>query len=465
MPKPLSTAITLSTLLILSSLLAFAGTVNFAQAANAIQVPSATYPTIQSALNAATNGTVINVASGTYNENVNCPYSYLWGNHSDITLQGSSGTTINGNVMLNGFTVLKMDNFVITGSLSVGNSREGLVQNSAFSNIQAQTIIFYAMHTTFSHLTVTNILTISGGYNSVTDSKLNTVKLGESSSGAGYLVIENTIASNTISGGITCPQAINTKIVGNTINGAAVGITETPYKASSSGAGGLTIFDNTITNCGVGISLWNSQYFHSSANVTQNTISNNAVGIEIQAGPFPSASTTIYKNSFINNGIQANVSRDTPNNWSYGNPAHGNFWSDYKGTDANSDGIGDSPYIINANNTDNYPIVHTQPQPTATPTPTPNPPQPTTDPTPTPTTTPTSNPTNDPPAPTATPTSNTQPTQSPTTQPAATANPTSNPASDKTIPEINPALFVLLIALLTLPILAIKLSKTKERKQ
>jgi hypothetical protein len=30
------------------------------------------------------------------------------------------------------------------------------------------------------------------------------------------------------------------------------------------------------------------------------------------------------------------------------------YWSDYKGTDANEDGIGDTPYVIDANNTD-YP--------------------------------------------------------------------------------------------------------------
>jgi hypothetical protein len=36
----------------------------------------------------------------------------------------------------------------------------------------------------------------------------------------------------------------------------------------------------------------------------------------------------------------------------------GNYWSDYTGKDYNEDGIGDTPYIIDANNKDNYPIVH-----------------------------------------------------------------------------------------------------------
>jgi hypothetical protein len=44
--------------------------------------------------------------------------------------------------------------------------------------------------------------------------------------------------------------------------------------------------------------------------------------------------------------------------WDDGYPLGGNYWSNYNGTDEDADGIGDTPYVIDASNQDNYPLMH-----------------------------------------------------------------------------------------------------------
>ncbi|MGB9854531.1 MAG: right-handed parallel beta-helix repeat-containing protein [Candidatus Bathyarchaeales archaeon] len=78
------------------------------------------------------------------------------------------------------------------------------------------------------------------------------------------------------------------------------------------------------------------------ATVVGNIIANNKYGVMVDYTGY----STFYHNNFINNTIQvySSTPMGKPNVWDNGR--EGNYWSDYNGTDADGDGIGDTSYII-----------------------------------------------------------------------------------------------------------------------
>jgi parallel beta-helix repeat protein len=72
---------------------------------------------------------------------------------------------------------------------------------------------------------------------------------------------------------------------------------------------------------------------------------------------FGAINNTFYGNKFVNNAQQAFIFDHAKNEWSASLPSGGNYWSDYNGVDADDDGIGDSPYVIDDANSDPHPLV------------------------------------------------------------------------------------------------------------
>jgi parallel beta-helix repeat protein len=144
------------------------------------------------------------------------------------------------------------------------------------------------------------------------------------------------------------------------------------------------IADNTFDHCSWCVKLWDS---NSNNSILNNSISNSWLGIFSQTGNNTIANNTIfqnekgimfdisahnnrvYHNNFLDNTVQVETYGDD-NFWNGTYPSGGNFWSDYVGVDLNStpsqdvppsDGFGDSPYIINQDNRDEYPLMNPSP--------------------------------------------------------------------------------------------------------
>jgi peptide/nickel transport system substrate-binding protein len=123
--------------------------------------------------------------------------------------------------------------------------------------------------------------------------------------------------------------------------------------------------DNTLSGNSITDGWWGFSFSESSNNyvLENNVINNSQKGLELHL----SSSNKFYHNNFINNTIQVDVDGFQANIWDDGYPSSGNYWSDYVGVDVKSgpnqalpgsDSIGDTPYIIDANNTDHYPLMN-----------------------------------------------------------------------------------------------------------
>ncbi|MEM3578285.1 MAG: NosD domain-containing protein [Candidatus Bathyarchaeia archaeon] len=159
-------------------------------------------------------------------------------------------------------------------------------------------------------------------------------------------IIELNAMTNCDRGGIWLQNSTGNTIAKNAITNSYCGILLTWSNTTN------TITNNTVRNNPFGIMLIGS----TNNIITENTIANNTVaGIYLDR----SDNNQIYHNNIIANTPQATISESTCT-WDNGYPSGGNYWSDYTGTDNNHDGIGDTPYTIDENNTDRYPLINTR---------------------------------------------------------------------------------------------------------
>jgi parallel beta-helix repeat protein len=290
------------------------------------------------------------------------------------TLQGAeSGSGISAtsidNVTIENTTVIGFRYGIWLGSSSndtvsrnniIGNAYDGLYLNSSSYNIMSNNGIFGNSNSTYQGSYPVNnydgIELVFSSYNNVLGNSIagnfgNSVLLDSNSS-------YNTLSGNSIIGnhgeGILLLYSFNNLMSDNNVIGNFGDDFNIIAGSSNNTVSGNSVIGTNGTGIYLGLALYNI--------VSDNDVSENTVGISLGT----SSNNTIYHNDFMDNTYQTSIFYSEPNSWDNGYPSGGNYWSNYNGTDfysgphqneTGSDGIGDTPYIIDANNTDEYPLM------------------------------------------------------------------------------------------------------------
>ncbi len=298
------------------------------------------YATIGAAVGNASAGDIILVRAGIYYENPTVekaltirsevPYAAVVIGKGGVERGGKGVFTLSANdISLEGFTIQ---------SLNYTPASNGATAVMLFGNnctISGNSLVgtYYGV---FSSVTVST--TISG--NNVINIGKNGIKICGGN--------QNTISNNVMTGNVQSGAAIDGSsnvIFGNVFvrNGLGLGL----------GASYSVIFGNNFTaNTGSGV------YFGASnCIVASNIFEQNKRGIDFSSDFAAPSNNTLYHNNFLNNTLPI-TSRSISFSQAWDNGSEGNYWSNYNGADANADGIGDSPYIVFAENIDRYPLMN-----------------------------------------------------------------------------------------------------------
>lgn len=251
------------------------------------------------------------------------------GSEVGIGLQNSLDTTISGNIVAGNIEGFRL-------YASSGNSmRDNIMANNSMTGIS---IVGFSSSSNISENVITNS---------------NTAGILLSESGNNRITRNNITASYS---GIYFDYSGSNNIVENMITGNEHGFAL--YASESN-----DIFNNYLSGNGYGLTFYASS---GSNNIVGNSIMDSIVcGIFFDVGGSvdPSNSNVVFHNNFGNNTRQVydiawehQEYLSSINIWDNG--CEGNYWSDYNGRDPDHDGIGNTPYIIDGNNTDRYPLMN-----------------------------------------------------------------------------------------------------------
>jgi parallel beta-helix repeat protein len=254
--------------------------------------------------------------------------------------------------------LLNCSNIDVIGNIIGGTN--GISSKSNWVRIKNNTITSYSTGInvaglynaiTNNNVTVTmfNILKCSGSFNNITQNIFSgtnpnaLLDLGGS---------DNIFHENLITGKreLSVTGERNT-VSKNAITNTGLSVSGSWHIVQANKITGCVQIYESIKRFALSISSSNSVY---SANI----IENNDYGVRLLGPKEIVYGNVFYHNSIIDNEQQTIFEKAKNNANFWDNGIKGNYWSDYNGTDSDGDGIGDTPYIIDENNQDNYPLVN-----------------------------------------------------------------------------------------------------------